>query len=129
MASFALVALVTFFGISLIPVYLLRRRKYATAREYFIASECTPPGVAQKSSIAYSLQLATFSLFFSWVAAGDFWPAIVFSSMFGVGLYLIYRLRQPMLAFLSQALDRDRSITVPGFIAQQHGEDTRVPQF
>jgi hypothetical protein len=129
MASFALVALVTFFGISLIPVYLLRRRKYATAREYFIASECTPPGVAQKSSIAYSLQLATFSLFFSWGAAGDFWPAIVFSSMFGVGLYLIYRLRQPMLAFLSQALDRDRSITVPGFIAQQHGEDTRVQLF
>jgi hypothetical protein len=129
MTSLALLALITFFGISLIPVYLLRRRKYAQARDYFIASEHTPPGVVQNSSIAYSLQLAIFSQFFSWGAIGDFWPAIVFSSMFGAGLYLIYRLRLPMLAFMSQALGRDRSITVPGFIAQQHGEDTRVQLF
>src|SRR5713226_10052253 len=46
--------------------------------------------------------------------------------MFGAGLYLMYRLRRPMLAFLSQALGRDRSITVPGFIARQHGNDPRV---
>jgi hypothetical protein len=129
MTSFALLALIALFGISLIPVYLLRRRKYAPAREYFIASEFTPPGVVQNSSIAYSLQLATFSQFFSWGAAGDFWPAIVFSSMFGVGLYLMYSLRLPMLAFMSRALDRDRSITVPGFVAQQHGQDARVQLF
>jgi len=126
MIAFALLALIACLGISLIPVYLLRRRQYARAREYFVTSEHTPPGVVQNSSIAYSLQIATFGQFFSWGAKGEFWPAIVFSAMFGAGLYLIYRLRRPMLAFMSHALDRDRSITVPGFIARQHGNDARV---
>ena len=129
MITFALLALITFLGISLIPVYLLRRRKYARAREYFVASEQTPPGVVQNSSIAYSLQIATFGQFFSLGANGDFWPAIVSSAMFGAGLYLMYGLRRPMLAFLSRALRRDRSITVPGFIARQHGDDPRVHLF
>lgn len=126
MTSLAVLAFIALFGISLIPVYLLRRRKYAPAQEYFIASECTPPGVVQNSSIAYSLQLATFSQFFSWGATGDFWPAIVFSSLFGAGLYLMYSLRVPILKFMSHALDCDRSVTIPGFVAQQHGENARV---
>jgi len=46
--------------------------------------------------------------------------------MFGAGVYLIYRLRMPMLAFTSKALIRDRSMTVPGFIARQHGNDRRL---
>ena len=86
-------------------------------------------GWSQNSSIAYSLQIAAFAQFFSWGARGDFWSAIVCSAMFGAGLYLIYRLRRPMLLFLSQALDRDRSITVPAFIARQHGNDPRVRLF
>jgi hypothetical protein len=129
MMTFALLGLIAFFGISLIPIYILRRREYARAREYFVASEHTPPGVVQNSSIAYSLQIATVGQFFSWGASGDFWPAIVCSAMFGAGLYLIYRLRRPVLGFLSQALERDRSITVPGFIAHQHGNDPRVQLF
>jgi hypothetical protein len=129
MMTFALLGVIAFLGISLIPVYILRRREYTRAREYFVASEHTPPGVVQNSSIAYSLQIATFALFFSWGARGDFWPAIVSSAMFGAGLYLMYGLRRPMLAFLSHALDRDRSITVPGFIARQHGNDPRVQLF
>jgi hypothetical protein len=129
MTSLAVLALIALFGISLIPVYLLRRRKCASAQEYFIASETTPPGVVQNSSIAYSLQLATFSQFFSWGATGDFWPAIVFSSMFGVGLYLMYSLRLRILKFMSDALDCDRSVTIPGFVAQQHGENARVQLF
>ena len=129
MMTFALLGLSAFLGISLIPVYILRRRGYAAAREYFVASEPTPPGVVQNSSIAYSLQIATFGQFFSWGASGDFWPAIACSAMFGAGLYLMYRLRRPMLAFLSQALDRDRSVTVPGFIAWRHGNDPRVQLF
>jgi hypothetical protein len=129
MMIFALLAFIAFLGISLIPVYLLRRRQYARAREYFVASEHTPSGVVQNSSIAYSLQIATVGQFFSWGARGDFWPAIVFSAMFGAGLYLIYTLRRPMLAFMSEALGRDRSITVPGFIARQHGNDARVQLF
>jgi hypothetical protein len=126
MMTFAIVGLIAFLGISLIPIYILRRREYVRAREYFVASEPTPDGVVQNSSIAYSLQIAAFAQFFSWGARGDFWPAIVCSAMFGAGLYLISRLRRPMLGFLSQALDRDRSITVPGFIARQHGNDPRV---
>src|SRR5712671_5543108 len=105
---------------------LLRRREYAQAREYFVASEHTPPGVVQNSFIAYSLQAAIFGYFFSWGANGEFWPGIVFSAMFGAGLYLVYRLRRSMLAFISDALDRDRSITVPGFITRQHGNDARL---
>jgi hypothetical protein len=67
--------------------------------------------------------------FFSWGARerflagyrllGDVWSRSV----------LIYRLRRPILGFLSQALDRDRSITVPGLIARQHGDDPRVQLF
>jgi hypothetical protein len=126
MITFGILALIAYLGISLIPLYLLRRREYAEAREYFVASEHTPPGVVQNSLIAYSLQAAIFGYFFNWGANGEFWPGIVFSPMFGAGLYLIYRLRRSILAFISQALDRDRSITVPGFIARQHGDDTRL---
>jgi hypothetical protein len=129
MMTFALFGLIAFLGISLIPIYILRRREYARAREYFVASEPTPGGVIQNSSIAYSLQIAVFAQFFSWGASGDFRPAIVCSATFGAGLYLIYRLRRPILGFLSRALDRDRSITVPGFIARQHGNDPRVRLF
>ena len=129
MMTFAILGLIAFLGISLIPIYILRRREYARAREYFVASEPTPGGVVQNSSIAYSFQIAAFAQFFCWGARGDFWTAIVCSATFGAGLYLIYRLRRPMLGFLSQALDRDRSITVPGFIARHHGNDPRVQLF
>ena len=97
MMTFAILGLIAFLGISLIPIYILRRRQYARARECFVASESTPGGVVQNSSIAYSLQIAAFAQFFSWGARGDFWSAIVCSAMFGTGLYLIYRLRRPML--------------------------------
>ena len=50
---------------------------------------------------------------------------MIFAAMFGAGLYLIHRLRLPMLAFMSQALERDRSVTVLGF-ARQHGNDAPV---
>lgn len=126
MMSFALLALIACVGISCIPLYLLGRGVYARAREYFVASEHTPPGVVRNSSIAYSLQMATFGQLFSWGAKGEFWPAMIFSAMFGAGLYLIHRLRLPMRAFMSRALERDRSVTVPGFIARQHGNDARV---
>jgi hypothetical protein len=127
--TLAIVGIIAFLAISLIPIYILRRRHYALAREYFVASEPTPAGVVQNSSIAYSLQIAASAQFFSWGAKGDFWPAIGCSTMFAAGLYLIYRLRRPMLGFLAAALDRDRSITVPGFIACQHGNDPRVQLF
>ena len=60
-SAFALVACL---GISLVPIFLMRRGAYARAREYFVASERTPFGVVRNSSIAYSLQIAGFGLFF-----------------------------------------------------------------
>src|SRR5258706_10449612 len=44
MMTFAILGLIAFLGISLIPIYILRRREYARAREYFVASEPTPGG-------------------------------------------------------------------------------------
>src|SRR5258708_19690258 len=127
MMTFAILGLIAFLGISLSPIHILRRREYARAREYFVASESTPGGVVQNSSIAYSLQIAAFAQFFSWGARGDFWPAIVCSAMFGAGLYLIYRLRRPILGFLSQALDRDPSLPAPAFLSPPHTNTPPLP--
>ncbi|TMJ80350.1 MAG: hypothetical protein E6G78_21165, partial [Alphaproteobacteria bacterium] len=70
--------------------------------------------------------MATFGPFFAWGASGDFWPPIIASVFFGVGVCLIYILRRPMLAFMESALAGGRSITVHEFIARQHGNDPRV---
>src|SRR5215470_10596442 len=109
-----------------IPTYLLRRRTYARAQDYFVSSCHTPPEVIRNSSVAYALNLATFGPFFVWGASGDFWPAIINSAFFGLGVCLIYILRRPMLEFMESALNGDRSITVHDFIARQHGNDPRV---
>jgi hypothetical protein len=113
-------------AIYLIPIYLLRRKAYARAQDYLVSSEHSPPGVIRNSSIAYALKMATFGPFFVWGASGDFWPAIIYSAFFGLGVCLIYILRLPMLAFMESALNGDRSITVHDFIARQHGNDRRV---
>src|SRR5260370_21290508 len=65
MMTFAILGLIAFLGISLIPIYILRRREYARAREYFVASEPTPAGVVQNSSLAYSIQMTPLPQFFS----------------------------------------------------------------
>src|SRR5262249_42930179 len=89
----------------------------------------TPPGVIQNSSIAYALRMAILGPFFVWGAKGDFWPAIVHSFFFGLGLYLLYVIRRPIFEFFDRALSRDQSITAHEFIAQQHGNDPRVRLF
>src|SRR6516225_2862752 len=116
-------------AIYLIPIYLLRRKAYARAQDYFVSSEHSPPSVIRNSSIAYALKMATFGPFFVWGASGDFWPAIIYSTFFGLGVCLIYMVRRPMLAFMESALHGDRSITVHDFIARQHGNDPRVRLF
>ncbi len=113
-------------AIYLIPIYLLRRRTYARAQDYFLSSGHTPPGVIRNSSVGYALNMATFGPFFAWGASGDFWPPIITSVFFGAGVCLIYILRRPMLAFMESALAGGRSITVHEFIARQHGNDPRV---
>jgi hypothetical protein len=117
-----LLSLVIYF----IPIYLLRRRTYAHAQDYFVSSGHTPPGVIRNSSVAYALKLAIFGPFFVWGASGDFWPAIINSACFGLGVCLVYILRRPLLAFLDSALSGSRSMTVHEFIARQHGNDQRV---
>jgi len=113
-------------GICLVPICFLRRPGYQRAQDYFVSSQYTPPDVVQNASIAYALRMATFGPFFAWGASGDLWPAIISSVFFGLGLYLIYFLRRPLLEFLDSALRHDRSITVHEFIAQQHANDPSV---
>lgn len=113
-------------AIFLVPAWLLRRQKAKRAQDYFVASQYTPPTVIRNSSVVYALRMASFGPFFVLGARGDLWPVIVSSVFFGLGIYLLYRLRRPLLAFMSDALDRDRSITVHEFIARCYGDDVRV---
>jgi hypothetical protein len=126
MPFFALLPPVVCLGLCVIPGWLLRRRMYARAQDYFISSEHTPTGVIQNSSIASSLWLAMFGPFFAWGASGSFWPPIIGAACFGLGLYLMYLFHHALLEFLHDALVHDRSVTLHRFIAQQHGNDTRV---
>ena len=126
MSPLAFLAPAISLALCLIPVFLLRRPAHARAQDYFVSSDHTPPGVIQNSSIAYALKMATFGPFFAWGASGDFWPAIIGSSFFGLGSYLIYILRRPMLQFLGSALQSDRSITISEFVARRNGNDPRV---
>jgi hypothetical protein len=126
MPSIAFVVLIICLGVGLIPVLLLRRKIFGRAQDYFVSSDHTPTGVIRNSSIAYAVKMAAFGPLFAWGAAGDFWPAIIFAVALGLGLYLLYALRRPILAFLGDALRRDRSVTVHAFIAQRHGGDPRV---
>jgi hypothetical protein len=52
---------------------------------------------------------------FAWGASSDLWPAIISAACFGLGMYLVYALRRPLLAFLDSALDGSASMTVPAF--------------
>ena len=102
-------------GICLVPICLLPRPKFQRAREYFIGSQPTPPDVIRNCYVAYPLRIATFGAFFAWGASGNLWPAIISAACFGLGVYLIYALRRPLLAFLDSALDGSASMIVPAF--------------
>jgi hypothetical protein len=126
MPSLVFFALVICLGISLVPVALLRRKAHTRAQDYFVSSGPTPPGVIQNSSIACVLKISMFGPLIAWGASGDIWPAIISAAFLGLGLYLIYLARRPLLAFLGDALSRDRSITINAFISERHGNDVRV---
>jgi hypothetical protein len=113
-------------GICFVPVWLLRRQHDGRAQDYFISSQYTPPEVIRNSSIAKGLRMASFGPFFAFGARGDFWPVVAGAACFGLGLYLVYALRGPILKFLGNALRHDQSITVHEFIARRHGNDPRV---
>ena len=113
-------------GVCLIPAWLLRRAKYTRVQDYFIASEHTPLAVIQNSSVACSLWMAALGPFFGWGATGNFWASLVAAVCFPLGLSLMFCVRAPLLAFIDDALIHDRSMTIHQFIAQRHGNDSRL---
>ena len=80
----------------------------------------------RNSGVSYPLRIATLGPFFAWGASGDLWPAIIGAACCGLGVYLIYALRRPLLASLDNALSGTTSPTVPSLIAKWHGNDGRV---
>ena len=126
MSLLALVPAALCLGLCLIPAWLLRRAKYARVQDYFIASEHTPPAVIQNASVACSLWMAALGPFFGWGATGNFWPSLVAAVCFPLGLSLMSCVRAPLLAFIDDALIHDRSVTIHQFIAQRHGNNSRL---
>jgi hypothetical protein len=126
MSLLALLPAALCLGLCLIPAWLLRRAKYARVQDYFIASERTPPAVIQNASVACSLWMATLGPFFGWGATGNFWPSLVAAVCFPLGLSVMSCVRAPLLAFFCDALIHDRSVTIHQFIAQRHGNDSRL---
>src|SRR3974377_1179676 len=105
--SLVLLPLIVALGICLLPIWLLPRRNFQRAQDYFIASQPAPPGVMRNAAVAYPLRIASFGPFFAWGASGDLWPAIIGAACCGLGIYLIYGLRRPLLASLDTALSGD----------------------
>jgi hypothetical protein len=126
MPYFAFLVTAIVLAIFLVPVLLTRRDTNLRAEDHFVSSDYVLPKVIQNASIAYAIGLATLGPFFAWGASGAFWQALIYAAFIGLGLSLIYFLRRPMLQFLDRALNCDRSVTVHGFIARQHGNDPRV---
>ena len=124
--SLVLLPLTIALGICLVPIWLLPRRNFQRAQDFFIASQPTPPDVMRNSAIAYPLRIASFGPFFAWGASADLWPAIIGAVCCGLGAYVIYALRRPMLASLDASLSGDASATLPALIAKWHGDDGRV---
>jgi hypothetical protein len=126
MSLLALVPAALCLGLCLIPAWLSRGAKYARVQDYFIATEHTPPAVIHNSSVACSLWLAALGPFFGWGATGNFWASLMATVCFPLGLFLMFCVRAPMLAFIEDALIHDRSVTIHKFIAQRHGNDSRL---
>ena len=118
--------LIVALGICFVPIWLLPRRNFPRAQDYFIASQPTPPDVMRNAAVAYPLRIASFGPLFALGASGDLWPAIVCAGCYGSGVYLIYALRRPLLASLDAALSGEACATLPALIAKWHGNDGRV---
>ena len=58
-------------GICFLPIWLLPWRNFQRGRDYFIASQPTPPDVMRNSGVAYPLRIATFGPFFAWAWLSD----------------------------------------------------------
>jgi hypothetical protein len=83
-------------AICFIPVCLLRHKTYARAQDYFVCSRGVPPSVIQNASIAYTPGWQHLSVLLGCKRRFLAHHRLAFC---GLGLYLIYVLRQPMLGF------------------------------
>ena len=91
-------------AIGFVPVWLLRRAPNRRAQDYIVGAQRTRLAVVRNASIAYALRMAAFIPLFAWGASGDPWPAIIASACFGLGTWLVYVARRPLLEFLDDAL-------------------------
>lgn len=126
MAFFTFGLLVVVLAIGFVPAWLLRHAARRSAQDDFVASPHTRLAVVRNASIAYALRVAAFVPLFVWGASGDLLPAVVASGCFGLGTWLVYLARRPLLEFLDDSLAGGRSVTVHAFIARAHGNDPRV---
>jgi hypothetical protein len=126
MSLLALVPAALCLGLCLLPAWLLRRAKYTRIQDYFIASERTPTTLIQNSAVACTLWMAAVGPFFGWGGTGKFWASLIAAVCFLLGLSLMSCARAPLLAFIDDALSHDGSVTIHQFIAQRHGNDSRL---
>ncbi|HVF62825.1 MAG TPA: hypothetical protein VNE58_02380 [Casimicrobiaceae bacterium] len=112
-------------GICLIPVWLVRRSLPSEERANCVGVHVRSEAV-RNASIAYGMRIAVLAPMFAWGMSGDWWPAVVVTIGLALGVWLIYALRAPLVAFIDAALRENRSITIAGFIAYRHGSDARV---
>ncbi len=126
MALVTFVSLILVLAIGFVPVRLLRRAPNRRVQDDIVGAQHTRLAVVRNASIAYALRMAAFIPLFAWGASGDLRPAVVASACFGLGTWLVYLARRPLLEFVDDALAHDSSITVHAFIARAHGNDPRV---
>lgn len=87
------------------------------------------PRVIQNASIVYRLGWVALAPLLAWGIIGELWPVTIYLVSVGLGLWLFYALRRPILQFLDGAFVHDRPITLHEFIARCHGNDARVRAF
>ena len=103
--SLVFLPLIIALGICLLPIWLLPRRNFQRPRDYFIASQPTPPDVMRNSGVSYPMRIATLGPFFAWGANGDLWPAII-----GAGTRLVDTYVGPYTAIGANCELRDAEI-------------------
>ena len=136
MLHIALVTAVAVLGAFVVPTVLAYRqaragampasRDHISPNVHVAPSIHVAPRVIQNASIVYTLGLVALAPLLAWGITGELWPVLLYLLAVGLGLFLLYALRRPILQFLDDALLHDRSITVHDFIARRHGRDSRV---
>ena len=136
MLHIALVTAVAVLGAFVVPTVLAYRqaragampasRDHISPNVHVAPSIHVAPRVIQNASIVYTLGLVALAPLLAWGITGELWPVLLYLLAVGLGLFLLYALRRPILQFLDDALLHDRSITVHDFIARRHGGDSRV---